>query len=57
MEIIEKLNDQGHTVILVTHESDTAKHADRIIKLMDGLIVSDSRVDDRRRTKDGELLK
>ena len=57
MEIIEKLNDQGHTVILVTHESDTAKHADRIIKLMEGLIVSDSRVDDRRRTKDGELLK
>ena len=57
MEIIEKLNDQGHTVILVTHESDTAKHADRIIKLMDGLIVSDDRVGDRRRTKDGELMK
>lgn len=57
MEIIEKLNDQGHTVILVTHENDTAKHADRIIKLHDGLITSDEKVGERRRTKDGELMK
>ncbi len=57
MEILEKLNDEGHTIILVTHESDTARHAARIIKLMDGEIVSDQQVSDRRSAKDGELAK
>lgn len=58
MEILEKLNDDGHTVILVTHETDTARHAKRIIRLMDGLIQSDAIVQERRSAKDGgELLK
>lgn len=57
MELLEDLNEQGHTVILVTHESDTAKHAKRIIKIRDGLIESDQQVEKRRSAKDGELQK
>ncbi len=57
MEILEKLNEQGHTIILVTHESDTASHAKRIIRLQDGLVISDQIVVNRRSVKDGELMK
>ncbi|MFA6304807.1 MAG: ABC transporter ATP-binding protein [Patescibacteria group bacterium] len=57
MEILEKLNSQGKTIILVTHEQDTANHAQRIIKLYDGAIVQDYQVEKRRSTKDGELVK
>jgi len=57
MEILERLNDEGHTIILVTHESDTAKHAKRIIKLIDGLIADDYIVAERRRAMGGELVK
>lgn len=42
MEVLQKLNDQGHTIILVTHEQATAQHASRIIHIRDGRIVSDS---------------
>ncbi|MEK7653383.1 MAG: ABC transporter ATP-binding protein [Patescibacteria group bacterium] len=57
MEILEKLNDQGHTIILVTHEADTARHAKRIIRLIDGLAADDYIVAERRRAMDGELQK
>lgn len=57
MEILEKLNDKGHTIILVTHESDTAKHAKRVLKMCDGLIGDDQAVAERRRAHQGELLK
>ncbi len=56
MEILEELNDKGKTIILVTHESDTARHAKRIIKMCDGLICNDDRVSNRRSAKDGEEL-
>ena len=49
MEIIQKLNDTGHTVILITHETYTAENAKRIIRLADGLIQSDESVVNRRR--------
>ena len=46
----QKLNeDHGRTVILITHEQDVAEHAERIIMLRDGLIVSDSKAHTRRR--------
>lgn len=58
MEILEDLNDDGRTIILVTHETDTAKHAKRIIRMMDGLIAEDYNVSDRRSAKNGgELMK
>jgi putative ABC transport system ATP-binding protein len=41
MAILQSLGDQGITVILVTHESDIAAHARRVITLRDGLIVDD----------------
>jgi len=56
MEILDDLNQKGHTVILVTHETYTAEFADRIIKLKDGAIESDEPVKKPRRTK-GEFFK
>jgi len=47
MEIISKLNQQGKTIIMVTHEQYTAKTAERIITMKDGLVVSDVKVIDR----------
>lgn len=44
MEILESLNDKGRTIILVTHETETAGFANRIIKLKDGKIESDKRI-------------
>ena len=43
MAILEGLNAQGKTIILVTHEEEVAGHARRIIKMRDGRIVSDDR--------------
>ena len=57
MEILQDLNESGVTIILVTHETYTAEHAKRIIKVKDGNLVSDERVGKRRLAKEGELLK
>lgn len=43
MEIIKNLHKQGHTIILVTHDSHIAAQANRIIEIKDGEIVSDER--------------
>lgn len=42
MAIFEKLNDDGHTIVMITHEPDIAQHAKRIIFIRDGKIVKDS---------------
>lgn len=51
MSILQKLNDEGKTIILVTHETYTAQHAKRIITIRDGKIVSDDPVKDRRKAE------
>ncbi len=48
MEILQKLNDSGRTIILVTHETFAAEAARRIIMLRDGEIVKDEKVTHRR---------
>lgn len=57
MKILQKLNDEGHTVILVTHETFTSEHGKRIILMKDGAIISDQPITNRRFAADGELLK
>lgn len=53
MQVLEELNiKKDHTIILITHETETASHAERIIKLKDGLLVSDKKVEKRRSSKD-----
>mgnify|MGYP002621480528 FL=1 len=52
MKILENLNDEGHTVVLITHETYTAEHAERIIRLHDGTIAEDGSVKKRRRAND-----
>lgn len=43
MEFFRQLNREGHTIILITHEDDIAAYAKRIIRLKDGMIVSDKK--------------
>ncbi|MDP3883090.1 MAG: ABC transporter ATP-binding protein [Candidatus Staskawiczbacteria bacterium] len=58
MFILQQLNKEGHTIILVTHETDTANHAKRIIKIKDGSILSDEKVEKRAvATADKDLVK
>ncbi len=41
LALFQRLNDEGRTIIMVTHEDDVAAHAKRIIRLRDGLLQSD----------------
>ena len=48
MEIIEDLNEQGNTILMITHEQEIAEYAKRIINLRDGQIVKDINNSNRR---------
>jgi len=43
MDILHKLHKGGATIIMVTHEPDIAEHAERVICVKDGVILSDGR--------------
>ena len=43
MAVFERLHQKGHTIILITHEQDIAKHAHRIIHILDGAVERDER--------------
>ena len=47
MSILQNLNDQGRTIILVTHETDTANHAKRVIRIKDGNLIADEVINKR----------
>ena len=44
MKIFDELHKSGNTIFLVTHEDDIAKYSNRIVRLLDGKIVSDEPV-------------
>ncbi len=55
MYLLQKLNSQGHTIILVTHQAEIANHAERIIRIKDGKIIGNEIVKNRTLAQaDGE---
>ena len=55
MEILEELNKRGRTIILVTHETQTAEFANRIIRIKDGMVESDTPVSAKSHHRHGAL--
>jgi putative ABC transport system ATP-binding protein len=51
MAIFQKLNNEGHTIVMITHEPDIAEHARRIIHVRDGKILEDSSVHKQRKAQ------
>jgi putative ABC transport system ATP-binding protein len=52
MSLFQELNDQGITILIVTHEPDVAKYAKRIVEVRDGHIIRDHPVEVRHRAAD-----
>ncbi len=52
MDIFQQLNEEGVTVLIVTHEPDIAEHTHRIVTFEDGLLVKDQRVENPLCAKD-----
>jgi len=51
MEVLDALHKKGRTIVLVTHETQTAEFANRIIRIKDGLVESDRVVTNRQSTQ------
>ena len=51
LETFQRLNDEGRTIVLITHEADIAQHAKRIVHVQDGKILSDDIVKTQLRAK------
>jgi putative ABC transport system ATP-binding protein len=45
MDLIQKINKEGKTILVVTHEPDIAQMCKRIVQLKDGVIIEDKKVD------------
>lgn len=52
LALFQELNDQGLTIVMVTHETDISLYARRIVELRDGLIIRDEEVPQRRQALD-----
>ena len=52
LAIFQRLNDEGKTVVMVTHEPDVAEHCKRIVRMRDGLVSGDELVPRPRRAED-----
>ncbi len=48
MDLIQKINDEGNTILVVTHEPDIANMCKRIVNLKDGVIIEDKKVEQVR---------
>ena len=56
MQILRELHGEGRTVILITHDNEIAEQADRVIKIRDGKIVSDSGMQSRANIINEEVM-
>ncbi len=56
MRLLKQLNEQGNTIIMVTHEHDIAKWASRVLSLHDGKIIKDERKAAPKKVSTPELL-
>jgi putative ABC transport system ATP-binding protein len=43
LELFERLNDEGRTIVLITHEDSVARHARRVVRVKDGRVIDDER--------------
>ncbi len=57
MNILQKLHQDGHTIVLVTHETFTAEHAQRVLHMLDGKIIKDEKVKQQRLAQTEKFLK
>lgn len=55
LKLLMRLHEQGHTIILITHDPKVAGHADRVIRLKDGRVIEDSGAARRSAARHGKL--
>jgi putative ABC transport system ATP-binding protein len=51
MEVFQDLNEQGHTILMITHEKEIAEYAKRVIRIRDGKIANDDRNGRQKRAR------
>ena len=50
LALFDELNDEGRTIILVTHEDDVAERAKRVVRLKDGMLHTDEVISEEKRS-------